>query len=65
MKKADNEWREVAIKLYKVLHRTSYYECNHLDHSGGFYHGNNEECPIMKQIKDAFEEYEKLSKNKL
>ena len=62
MKKADNEWKDVAIKLCKALRRTSYYECNHLDHSGGFYHKNNEECPIVKQIEEAFDDYEELVK---
>lgn len=60
MKKVKNEWKDVAIKLYNALHRTSYYECNNLDHSGGFYHKHDESCPIQKQIEEAFKEYDEL-----
>jgi len=63
MKKADNKWKDVAIKLYNAINRVAYFDCGDLDHSGGFYHEHNEECPIVKQIEEAFEEYQKLIKH--
>ena len=57
-----DEWKDVATKLEKALRRTSHYECNHLDHSGGFYHKYDEPCPIQLQIEEAFESYEELIK---
>jgi len=53
-------WKDVAIKLEKALRKTSYYECNDLDHSGGFYHKCDEPCPVQRQIEEAFDEFDKL-----
>jgi hypothetical protein len=48
-------WKRVAIKLEEALRRTPYQECHELDHRGGHFHGNNEECPVVKMCKEALE----------
>lgn len=63
MKNID-EWKIIADALYKALRRTSYYECNDLDHNGGFYHESCEPCPIVKSIEDAMSQYEKKKSGK-
>ena len=58
-------WKVIATQLAEALKRTPYYECGELDHScrnKEFYHENTEECPIVKQCKEALDEYNKAVK---
>lgn len=53
------DWEKVADDLYKSLKRTPYYECGELDHSGGFYHKDND-CPVIKMLMESMDNYEKF-----
>lgn len=58
----ENQIYKVAKNLAKALRKTTYYDCNYLNHSGGNTHADDEECPVIKMCEEALKDFEELKK---
>lgn len=58
----ENRIYKVAKNLTEALRKTTYYNCNYVDHSGGNAHADDEECPVIKMCEDALKDFDELKK---